>query len=60
MSLAARKFSCGFGARHLQGTIGLKAKVTNWLTNTVLLNSFRMTPSDMERYINVINRYKPD
>jgi phenylacetate-CoA ligase len=43
-----------------QGTIGLKAKVENWLTNTVLLNSFRMTEPDMERYINVINRYKPD
>jgi len=43
-----------------QGTFGLKAKVRSWSTNTVLLNSFRMTALDMERYINVINRYKPD
>jgi len=42
------------------GTIGAKAKITNWLTNTITLNSFRMTPNDIERYINTINTYKPD
>jgi len=41
-------------------TLGLKAKIINWLTNTKFLNSFRMTESDMERYIKIINSYKPD
>jgi len=43
-----------------EGTIGLKAKISNWLTNTVFLNSFRMTKEDMERYIKIINQYKPE
>lgn len=43
-----------------QGAIGLKAKVGNWLTNTVFLNSFKMTEEDMNRYIKTINSYKPD
>lgn len=42
------------------GTLGIKAKITNLLTNTIKLNSFRMTPEDIERYINTINSYKPD
>ena len=42
------------------GGIGLKAKVGNWLTNTVLLNSFRMTEEDMKHYIKSINSYKPE
>lgn len=43
-----------------EGSIGLKARISHWLTNTVFLNSFRMTEGDMERYINIIKRYKPD
>lgn len=43
-----------------KGTIGSKAKITNWLTNTITLNSFRMTPNDIEKYINTINTYKPN
>ena len=39
---------------------GIKPKIGCWLTNTVLLNAFRMTPQDMERYISMINSYKPD
>jgi phenylacetate-CoA ligase len=43
-----------------EGTIGLKAKVVNWFKNTKLLNSFRMSEKDMERYVKTINSYKPD
>ena len=42
------------------GTLGTKAKITNWLTNTIPLNSFRMAPKDIEHYIHTINTYKPD
>lgn len=41
-------------------TIGAKAKIESWLTNSVILNSFGMTPNDMERFIRVINARKPD
>jgi len=44
----------------LRGSIGLKAKIRNWLTNTIFLNSFRMTEQDIRRYIQIINSYKPD
>jgi phenylacetate-CoA ligase len=44
----------------IKGTIGLKAKISNWLTNTILLNSFRMTNTDMERFLDIINKYQPD
>lgn len=43
-----------------EGSIGLKAKIVNWLTNTVFLNSFRMTEEDMEHYIKIINSYRPE
>ena len=39
---------------------GIKPKVGCWLTNTVFLSAFRMAPQDMERYIFIINSYKPD
>lgn len=42
------------------GTFGTKAKMINWFTNSVMLNSFRMTPDDMRNYISTINLYKPD
>ncbi|MFA5294497.1 MAG: phenylacetate--CoA ligase family protein [Methanoregulaceae archaeon] len=42
------------------GTFGIKTKLSNYITNTILLNSFRMTPEDIERYINTINEYKPE
>jgi phenylacetate-CoA ligase len=44
----------------LQGTIGFKAKLKNWLTHTVALNSFRMEQEDIDRYVDKINSYKPD
>jgi len=43
-----------------KGNIGLKAKTGNWLNNTLLLNSFKMTDLDIEKYIKIINSYKPD
>lgn len=43
-----------------EGGMGLKAKIVNWLANTVFLNSFRMTEKDIENYIKTINAYKPD
>jgi len=43
-----------------KGTVELKAKFRNWLKGTILLNSFRMNESDMKRFVNIINSYKPD
>ena len=43
-----------------KGSVGLKAKIINWLTNTVFLNSFKMSEGDMKKYIENINSYKPD
>jgi len=42
------------------GGSSLKVKTTRWLTNSLFLNSFRMTEKDMERYIQAINSYRPD
>jgi phenylacetate-CoA ligase len=43
-----------------KGSIGFNAKINNWLSNTVLLNSLRMTQGDMEQYIHTINSFKPE
>jgi phenylacetate-CoA ligase len=43
-----------------KGNIGVKAKVGNWLSNTVFLNSFKMSESDMMQYLHVINHVKPE
>jgi len=43
-----------------KGTIGLKAKMINWIKNTNFLNSFRMSEEDMGRYVKIINSFKPD
>lgn len=43
-----------------EGSIGLKLKIGNWLTNTKFLNSFRMTKEEIENYIKIINSHKPD
>lgn len=39
---------------------GLKSKILDWFTNKVLLNSYRMTPEDMDEYIKTINSYQPE
>lgn len=43
-----------------QGGYGIKKQLQNHFTNTVLLNSFKMNGSDIERYITIINSLKPD
>lgn len=43
-----------------RGSIGIKAKIHNWFSNTVFLNSFKMTKQDLEQYIHMINSYKPE
>ena len=43
-----------------KGSIGFKNKMNNWFTNTLFLNSFKMTENDMKSYIETINTYKPD
>ena len=43
-----------------KGSIGFKSKIINWITNTLILNSFKMTEFDMTSYIETINKYKPD
>lgn len=43
-----------------QGSMGYKAKIQNWLSNTVFLNSFRMSWQDIEQYIHTINSFKPE
>lgn len=43
-----------------KGSIGIKNKMINWLTNTLFLNSFKMDEQSMLRYIKAINTYKPD
>ena len=43
-----------------QGGMGWKVKIMNWLTNTVFLNSFKMTEQDMEHYVDIINSHKPN
>jgi phenylacetate-CoA ligase len=43
-----------------KGSVGFKAKIQNRLSNTIFLNSFRMTERDIERYINTINSFEPE
>ena len=43
-----------------KGNIGIKSKFGTWLTNTVFLNSFRLTEADIEKYVKTINLYRPD
>ena len=38
----------------------LKPKLSNWLTQTTFLNSFKITPEKMLEYIHVINTKKPE
>jgi phenylacetate-coenzyme A ligase PaaK-like adenylate-forming protein len=40
--------------------IGFRSKINEWLKNTVILNSFKMTEKDMFSFIKIINTYKPD
>jgi len=42
-----------------KGSVGWKARLANCLTNTIFLNSLKMTEEDMRHYIEIINAYKP-
>jgi phenylacetate-CoA ligase len=42
-----------------EGNPGIKATIDNWFSNTIFLNSFRMTEQDIETYIQRINESKP-
>lgn len=42
------------------GGYGIQKILQNHFTNTVLLNSFRMKDSDIEQYISIINKLKPE
>ena len=44
----------------IKGSVGLRAKAINRLSNTVFLNSYRMSEPDVERYITFINSFKPE
>src|SRR5438874_464369 len=41
------------------GTKSHKARFFNWLTNTVWLNAFHMSPEEMRTFVQVINRVRP-
>jgi len=41
------------------GTRSRKAQFFNWLTNTTWLNAFRMSPTNMRRFIELLNRMRP-
>lgn len=43
----------------LEGTIGIKAKISNILNSRKLLNSFCMSEEKMNQYVSIINEYKP-
>jgi phenylacetate-CoA ligase len=43
-----------------KGSLSNKAKIQNWLFNTIFLNSFKMTGPDIEGYIRTINSEKPE
>lgn len=58
---AAKKIVFWGSERDLfKGSIGIRAKISNWLSNTVFLNCFKTTDKDFYNFIQVINSYKPE
>lgn len=45
--------------RDLFSRLSRKGRMWNWATQATLLNAFRMTPADMLRYVETINRQRP-
>ncbi len=43
----------------LNGSIGIKSKIDNFLYNRILLNSFNMSPERMKIYVKQWNSFKP-
>jgi len=44
----------------LKGSIGFKKKAINYLLNTTILNTFKVSPENMKEYVEFINKTKPD
>ncbi len=44
----------------LKGSVGLKAQVKNFISQRVMLNSFKMSEEDMLNYVEKINSFKPE
>lgn len=43
-----------------ENKFSIKKNLGVWLNNIKFLNSFKMTPQDMNRYVKIINTFKPD
>lgn len=43
----------------VEGSEHLRARMFNWLNNTVYVNAFRMTEAEMREFIELINRRRP-
>lgn len=43
----------------LQGSVGLRARVSGWIHNATMLNAFRMTPEAMRAHLQLIARRPP-
>ncbi len=43
-----------------KGKTEIKSKMLNWFTNSIYLNSFKMSNENMDKYLKTINSYKPD
>jgi len=41
-------------------SLGFKANITNWLENIVFLNSFKLDEKNLIKYMEIINKYKPE
>jgi phenylacetate-CoA ligase len=44
----------------LEGSVGIRAKVTNYFWNIRLMNAFRMTPEKMKQYLSLLDSSPPD
>jgi phenylacetate-CoA ligase len=44
----------------LEGSVGIRAKATNYFWNIHLMNAFRMTPEKMKQYLSLLESNPPD
>ncbi|MEQ9714173.1 MAG: phenylacetate--CoA ligase family protein [Candidatus Asgardarchaeia archaeon] len=44
----------------LELTGSFQGKIINWLTNSIMLNAFKMTEKDLHQFVTTINKFKPD
>jgi phenylacetate-CoA ligase len=51
-------FLWGSDKARTQGS-SIKERTKNWLSKSLLLNSYKMSPKNVQDYIDVLNRYKP-